>query len=71
MRRVRVNSWYIFQPNLLDKVHSQDIHPKPGQRVKVINLPGCPKANTMGQCYVEDTAGVFRGMVSVYSLQRV
>jgi len=42
-----------------------------GDVVKVINLPMAPKANTMGQCYIEDAAGKFAGMVSVHSLDKL
>jgi hypothetical protein len=42
---------------------------KPGQIVKVVNLPSAPKANTMGQCYVANPlTGKFICMVSTGSL---
>ena len=35
----------------------------------MVNLHGCPKANTMGQCYVADPeSGRFIGMVDCHSL---
>ena len=41
-----------------------------GQRVRVINLRGAPKANTMGHCHIESLEGEFLGMVHVNSLVR-
>jgi hypothetical protein len=41
-----------------------------GDIVKVVNLYGCPKANTMGQCHVENN-GVFMGMVNTNSLEKI
>jgi hypothetical protein len=40
---------------------------KDGDEVKVINLFGCPKANTMGMCYISKN-GEFAGMVMTNSL---
>ncbi len=37
--------------------------------IRVINLSGCPRANTMGHCYVETLQGVFLGLVCTHSLQ--
>lgn len=42
-----------------------------GTMVRVVNLPGCPKANAMGQCHVNDVDGRFLGMVDTSSLQTV
>ena len=73
MPKVRVNSKYIYIPCLFDLVLcspvgiEQKIMAK-GDQVKVINLFGCPKANTMGQCYIENAEGKFCGMVSTNSL---
>ncbi len=44
---------------------------KPGQVVRVYNVHGCPKANTMGHCYVQDEAGTFLGLVHTNSLRKV
>jgi len=42
----------------------------PGQKVRVVDVPGCPKSGTMGQCYIEDAeTGVFLGMASIKSLR--
>jgi hypothetical protein len=67
-KRVRVGSVYTFRRNgydlLLNHASVTD-----GQVVRVINLPGAPKCNTMGQCHIEDArTGVFLGMVDTRSL---
>tara|TARA_Y100000034_G_scaffold125913_1_gene176350 strand:- start:324 stop:545 length:222 start_codon:yes stop_codon:yes gene_type:complete len=71
--KVRVNSTYRYDPVALDRVDppygvTQGILSK-GDIVKVVNLPGCPKANTMGHCHIE-IEGQFAGMVHTNSLQR-
>jgi hypothetical protein len=67
--KVKANSVYSFIPALWDI-----IDPKTtlnyGDNVMVINLPGCPKANTMGCCHVQDMTGKFRGLVSTDSLRK-
>lgn len=66
--RVRVNSIYTYHANLFDILHGPD-HLINGDTVRVINLHGCPKANTMGMCYVADVkTGEFIGMVCTNSL---
>jgi hypothetical protein len=40
----------------------------PGDEVRVINLYGCPKANTMGHCHIETLGGEFAGLVLTNSL---
>ena len=69
--KVRVNSWYIYEATGLD-IFSPTSSNKAnkGQRVKVVNLPSAPKANMMGQCYIEDADGNFIGMVSTSSLTK-
>ena len=67
MNRVRVKSVYTFQPAMIDQYDSRS-DAKPGDQVRVINLPGAPKANTMGHCHIESLAGEFLGMVHVNSL---
>ena len=68
--RVRTNSLYKYQPNGWDTFRpcsGNDL--KPGQVVRVINMPMAPKANTMGQCYVaEPVTRKFLCMVSTVSL---
>lgn len=72
MERVRVNTKYRFNPNVFDQlIPTSTLTAKSGDIVKVINLPMAPKANTMGQCYIEDAQGEFAGMVSVHSLDKI
>lgn len=47
--RVRVNSKYCFVPVMIDR----NIPINSGSIVTVVNLHGCPKANTMNHCYVK------------------
>ena len=68
--KVRVNSIYRFSPNGFDVFNPCGDLLKDGDLVQVINLPGCPPANTMGQCYVRlvgDSSKAFQ-MVSTGSL---
>jgi len=66
--KVRVNSIYTYRANMFDVLHGPD-HLINGDVVRVINLRGCPKANTMGMCYVGDVkTGQFIGMVCSNSL---
>lgn len=66
---VRLGRVYVFRPCLLDVALSQHYSATDGQRVRVVNLTGAPKCNTMGQCHIEDAATrKFLGMVSVHSL---
>ena len=68
--KVRVGSEYIFYPNMLDKIDGRT-RITPGAIVKVVNMPGCPPANTMGHCYVANrVTGEFLGMVSTNSLYK-
>jgi hypothetical protein len=71
--KVRIGSMYIYSPNGLDTFRAcQGNSLQPGQIVRVISLPGAPKANTMGQCYVGDReTGKFICMVSTGSLEPV
>jgi hypothetical protein len=65
--KVHVGKTYKFQPVMFDVLNP--CQATAGQLVKVVNLHGCPKANTMGMCYiatVED--GAFLGMVMTSSL---
>lgn len=68
--RVRVNSKYRFVPVLIDRCNPPyDV--QPGDIVRVVNLPGCPKAGTMGHCHVQHLDGRFAGLVCVNSLERI
>jgi hypothetical protein len=66
--KVRVNSTYYYVPTLLDRYDGRTgLHV--GDQVKVINVHGCPPANTMGHCYVgEPDSGKFIGIVCCNSL---
>jgi len=64
--KVRANTEYIFYPNILDR-YDGSTSLVPGDLVKVVNLPGCPKANTMGHAHVT-LDGKFAGLVSTNSL---
>lgn len=65
--KVRAGSTYRFEAVLIDRQFSH----LNGTLVKVVNLPGAPKANTMGHCHVEDPqTGAFIGLVSTRSLTR-
>lgn len=66
--RVTANREYIYYPNLLDRIDGRTSL-CPGSIVKVVNLPGCPRANTMNHCHVADPAtGAFIGLVHCNSL---
>jgi len=69
MQKVKVNSLYTYVPVLIDIVHGLVNAPINGATVRVINLSGCPKANTMGHCYIESLDGIFHGLCCVNSLQ--
>ena len=71
MAKVRVNSLYTYNPVLLDMIDGRTGLQK-GALVRVIKVPGCPPANTMGHCYVGDSkTGKFIGMVCTNSLTPV
>jgi hypothetical protein len=66
---VKPGNHYVFTPNLMDIFDPKTSLTK-GDIVTVVELKGCPKANTMGHCHVEKN-GVFQGLVHVNSLQAV
>lgn len=73
VERVRVGQMYSWNPTAMDEIFATTAEMRrlePGTSVRVINLPNAPKANTMGQCYIETEAGEFLGMVSVHSLDK-
>ena len=53
-KKVRVGKKYIFEPVFIDRMDLSKHAIVSGSEVTVINLPGCPKANTMGHCYIQD-----------------
>ena len=63
---VRANTQYIYYPNLLDMIDGRT-GLVPGSIVTVMNLPGCPPANTMQHAHVYYN-GKFAGLVHVNSL---
>ena len=65
--KVRVGQTYIYSPNMLDKIEAcTDL--QDGETVRVVNRFGCPKANTMGHCYVNRLDGTWGGLVHCNSL---
>ena len=73
--RVSVNSYYRFEPVSIDVWNpphgtKAGILAK-GDTVQVKNLPGCPRANTMGHCHIVTTAGTFAGLVCCNSLVKL
>lgn len=69
-RKVRVKSLYAYYPVPLDMCNPPFGVIEEGQIVRVINKYGCPKANTMGMCYIETyNEGLFVGMVCTNSLK--
>lgn len=71
--RVRARSFYIYRPVMLDVLHPpygvQIGILAPGDTVRVVNLHGCPPANTMHHCHIQTESGEFAGMVCTNSLQ--
>ena len=70
MNKVRVGNYYLYRPVGMD-IWDARTNLKAGTRVKVINMRGCPPANTMGHCYVEDMRGEFQGLVLCNSLVKL
>ena len=52
-RKVRVGQVFFYVPTLLDRTSPTYAYIPDGTKVRVINLHGAPKANTMGHCYIE------------------
>jgi len=70
MERVKVNKVYRYDPVFLDVINPP-YNIKAGDLVRVKNLPGCPRAGTMGMCHVVHLDGRFAGLVCVGSLEKV
>jgi hypothetical protein len=72
--KVRVNSIYRFTANYFMDRHAtltNGVKLQVGDLVQVINLHGCPPANSLGQCYVRlvgDSSKAFV-MVATSSLE--
>lgn len=66
--KVKANLVYYYHPNLLDIIDGRT-GLKSGDVVRIVNLPGCPKANTMNHCHVSHpVTGNFIGLVHCNSL---
>lgn len=69
VQKVRVGGRYRYEPVLFDLLNPPfDV--QKGDTVTVVNLPGCPKANTMGMAHVAKD-GKFAGMVMTNSLVKL
>lgn len=66
--KVRAGSVYVFVPVLGDVIDARTDLSK-GELVRVVNLPGAPKCNTMGMAHVQRLDGSFAGLVYTNSLQ--
>lgn len=64
--KVRANQHYIYFPNILDRLDPQT-KLRPGDLVRVMNIPGLPEANTMDHAHVT-VKGQLVGMVHTSSL---
>ena len=72
MNKVRVGSLYVYEPVAMDRLYPPVGAPQPGQTVRVVNLPGAPKANVMNHCYITSKDKmVFLGLCHVNSLYKV
>jgi hypothetical protein len=67
--KVKANGVYEYRPAFLDMIDARTTL-QAGDKVRVVNLPGCPKCNTMGHCHVETLQGEFIGMVQTASLEK-
>lgn len=71
MAKVRVGKIYEYSKSGFDWLDSKTPVIVKGTKIKVVNLPGCPPANTMGQCYVQDLSGNFIGMIDTSSCREI
>jgi hypothetical protein len=71
-KKVKVGKSYRFNPVPFDMFNPpigvKDGNLRSGDVVRVVNKFGCPKANTMGMCYIEK-GKTFMGMVMTNSLE--
>jgi hypothetical protein len=67
INKVKVGKEYTFEPVMMD-VCDPKTTLKRGDKVTVVNLRGCPPANTMGHCHV-NFEGQFAGLVHCNSLK--
>ena len=73
---VRAGSRYIYLPVMIDSIDPpygvRAGFLSPGDVVRVVNLRGCPVANTMGHCHIENPENKeFLGLVCSNSLVKV
>jgi hypothetical protein len=68
MKRVRVGRLYRYKPVLLDRAHPP-YNVREGDIVRVVNLPGWPKAGTMGHCHVEHLNVILQGSSAAIHLK--
>jgi len=69
LTKVKVGKSYEYQPITMDRFDART-RLKPGDIVTVVNLRGCPPANTMGHCHV-NFKEQFAGLVHCNSLQPI
>jgi hypothetical protein len=68
-KRVTAGKTYTFNPAGMDQ-WDPSCEAEEGQKVTVVNLPGCPKANTMGHCHIQDSESEeFLGLCLTNSLK--
>lgn len=67
--KVRAGRTYTYDPVPLDQFAGHLRHIEPGTLVRVVSPPGCPKANTLGHCFVETLTKEFVGLVCCVSLK--
>ena len=67
--KVRANSVYTFRRAGWDLLlRDASVNLQDGEKVRVVNLPGCCPCNTMGHAHVERLDGSFAGLVATASL---
>lgn len=67
--KVTAGKLYRYNPVLFDQFDART-NLQAGDIIRAINLPGCPRANTMGHCHVADpTTGSFIGLICCNSLE--
>jgi len=68
--KVRVGSVYTWVACMLDTLHPSIKRIADGTKVRVVNMKGCPPANTMNHCYAETLDGQWLGLVCCSSLYK-
>lgn len=67
--KVRLHQVYVYDPVMWDRLDPKTDLQK-GEEVRVIQMPGAPKPNTMNHCHVERLNGDFAGLVHCNSLHK-